>query len=135
VGQDPASWRRTAVLCGLLAALLAAGCGRGGPARPRSTASIAIVHPAAGSVVEGPRVRVEIALTGGRIVVSPSAVLAPDEGHIHLTLDGRLVSMDPTLVQHLETSPGPHVLEAEFAANDHLSFEPRVIAAVAFTVR
>lgn len=84
--------------------------------------------------MRGPRVRIEIALSGGRVVYAPSTRLAPDEGHLHLMLDGRLVSMTPSMVQDLEVPPGRHVLEVEFAANDHLPFSPRVLAAVAFVV-
>ncbi len=105
------------------------------PARPRSTATVAIREPVPGAVISGNKVRLEVELTGGRIVLQTSTNLVPDEGHLHLKLDGKLVSMTPGLIEILEVSPGSHVVEVEFVANDHLAFSPRVLAAVPFTVK
>lgn len=79
--------------------------------------------------------RLQVDLTGGRIVLQTSTNLAPDEGHLHLKLDGTLVSMTQGLVETVEVTPGSHVVEVEFVANDHLPFDPRVLAAVPFTVK
>lgn len=105
------------------------------PPRPRSTATVAIRDPVPGAVIAGPKVRLEVELTGGRIVLQTSTNLAPDEGHLHLKLDGKLVSMTPGLVEILDATPGAHVVEVEFVANDHLAFDPRVLAAVPFSVK
>jgi hypothetical protein len=120
--------------------VLVAGCGirgRGGGAaeggpRPRSTATLAIVSPEPGSTVESDSVRVRLSLTGATLALQASPDVVPDEGHIHLKLDGELVSMTGALEQDIPIAKGAHLIEAEFVANDHLPFHPRVITAVTF---
>lgn len=105
--------------------------------RPSSTATLAIDRPAAGQAVAGPQVEVVMSLDGGRIVDSASTTLTPDTGHIHLSLDGKLVSMTYGLVQLVDVQglfPGEHTLEAEFVAADHGPFDPRVVARITFTI-
>lgn len=103
--------------------------------RLSSTAKVSILEPATGAVIRGSEVRVRIALEGGRIVDQVSTNLKPDEGHIHLLLDGRVVqflgSLDETIK---DVTKGAHLLQVEFVAADHGPFSPRVIAAVSFTV-
>ncbi len=74
-------------------------------------------------------------LQGGTIVTEATRDLAPDEGHIHLTLDGKLVSMTYGLEQPIEATPGTHYLVAEYVAGDHAPFQPRVTVTRAFVVR
>lgn len=118
------------------------GCG-GEPApteptpegRPSSTATLAIVEPVDDAVVRGDRVEVVFALEGGTLVDLTETAVRPDEGHLHVTVDGALVSMTGGLEQELTgLGPGPHLLKAEYVAADHAPFQPRVLAAVAFTV-
>jgi hypothetical protein len=74
-------------------------------------------------------------LAGGRIVDAASTNLAPDTGHIHLSLDGALGSMTTGLVQVIDIRslpPGEHRLTVEFVAADHGPFDPRVTATVTF---
>jgi hypothetical protein len=132
--------RWTPLVVASLVVLTAAGCGNrgrsggdaeGGP-RLRSTATLEIIEPEAGSVVRGSSVRVRLALTGATLALQVSPDVVPDEGHIHLKLDGQLVSMTGALEQDVPVARGPHLLEAEFVANDHLPFTPRVIATVTF---
>jgi hypothetical protein len=103
--------------------------------RPASTASLSFAEPTVGERVEGDEVEVVLDLEGGRIVEGASTDLTPDTGHVHLLLDGRLVSMTYGLVQVVDlrdVSPGSHTLQAEFVAADHAPFDPRVTAAVRF---
>ena len=103
--------------------------------RPASTASIAIDRPVEAQRIATDQVEVVMDLTGGRIVAAASTSLTPDTGHLHLSLDGRLISMTYGLVQVVDLSdvtPGEHTLEAEFVAADHGPFEPRVTARVTF---
>lgn len=103
--------------------------------RPRSTATIAFVTPTKGQIVTGDQLDVRLRLEGGRIVPSSSTTLAPDTGHIHLFLDGAIVSMTYGTVQKVpitDLSPGPHRLQAEYVAADHAPFQPRVTATVVF---
>jgi len=78
---------------------------------------------------------VRIRLTGGEIILQTSTQLSPDKGHIHLILDGKVVSMAYGVEQNMEVAPGLHLLQAEFVATDHFPFNPRVISAVTFTVK
>jgi hypothetical protein len=103
--------------------------------RPRSTASIDFREPTSGDVVRGDDVEVVMDLAGGRVVDTSSSELSPDAGHIHLSLDGALVSMTYGNVQIVDlrgAPPGAHTLEAEFVAADHGPFDPRVTASITF---
>jgi hypothetical protein len=105
-------------------------------ARPASTATIHLMQPTAGQIVHGNQLDVAMTLAGGRIIDTSTTTLTPDTGHVHLTLDGTLVSMTYGLVQVLDLrglAPGLHTLGAEFVAADHGPFDPRVTATVTFT--
>ena len=102
--------------------------------RPSSTGHIEILAPLPGAIVKGSETIVKVKLTGAHIVKAASTNLKPDEGHIHVKLDG----VTKTLLANLEynltgLTPGPHLLEVEFAASDHGPFEPRVLEQSSFT--
>ena len=78
--------------------------------------------------------KVNIRLDGGRIVPVTSTSVAPNEGHIHVFLDDRLLSM-AGLDANLIALPGEHTLRAEFVASDHGPFRPPVTISVTFRVR
>ncbi len=103
--------------------------------RPHSTAEVSILTPAAGRVVSGATLHVVLDLKGGEIVPQTSTHLTPDKGHIHLLIDGKVVSMAYGLVQDVPVTAGTHLLQAEFVAMDHFPFNPRVIATSVFTVQ
>jgi hypothetical protein len=104
--------------------------------RPSSTAHLTIVAPRSGQMFHGDPARVPITLrlTGAHIVTFTSTDLRPDEGHIHLFIDGRLVSMTYGLTQKVWVAPGDHTLLAAFVAVDHAPFNPPVQTAVPFSV-
>ena len=102
-------------------------------ARPASTATIAFRSPTDRQHVSGSELDVALDLRGGTIVQATSTSIAPDTGHIHLLLDGNLVSMTFGTDQVIDLSTvavGPHTLTAEFVAADHLPFSPPVTATV-----
>lgn len=128
----------------LLAILLLAACGpraQNPPAqpatqvRPRSTATLRFLSPVPGAVVTGRTLHVRLTLTGGKIIPQTSLDLTPDRGHVHLILDGRVVSMAYGLEQDVVVTPGDHLLQAEFVATDHFPFNPRVVTSATFTVK
>jgi Domain of unknown function (DUF4399) len=139
--------RHAGVALVLAAALLLTACGGGATGstgdgspspspRPSSPAQITIVVPKEGSVLTGPSVRVRVNLTGATIVPATTKNITPTTGHLHLSLDGKLISMNYQATQTLpDVPPGQHVLQVEFVAADHLPFNPRVITAVTFTVK
>jgi hypothetical protein len=104
--------------------------------RPTSDARLEILSPRPGQVFPGDPadVQVQLRLIGGRIVDFTSSRLVPNEGHVHLILDGRLVSMTSSTDQTLALSPGTYRLKAEFVAVDHGPFDPPVTASVTFSV-
>lgn len=137
--------RRGVLLLAL--ALLTAACGGSGSsggttsgtgapaARPASTGSLEILAPKNGSSVTDP-VTLRVKLTGAKLVPATTTNVVPDEGHLHVSLDGNLISMTSGLEQELPKglAPGTHVLQVEFVASDHAPFDPRVIASSSFKV-
>lgn len=103
--------------------------------RPHSTATLAIVEPLPGVTISGATISIRLVLTGAKLVLQTSTRLVPDEGHIHVKLDGKLVSMTAGLEQQVPVTTGAHVIEAEFVANDHLPFNPRILTTLPFVVR
>lgn len=127
--------RLVALSCVLLAFW---GCGNDAPAanRPRSSATVEIVEPEANAKIDGDSFTVRIGLDGGRIVPETSRNLTSDEGHVHVSVDGEILSQTYGLTQRLDTpDPGKHLLQVEFVAKDHGPFEPRIIASVPFEVQ
>jgi hypothetical protein len=104
--------------------------------RPRATARLEILSPTSGEVFRGnpADVPIDLQLLGGRIVSASSARVVANVGHIHLYIDGKLISMSPRLRDRVELGPGTHRVDAEFVAGDHGPFNPRVRASVSFTV-
>ena len=128
-------------------ALLTAACSSGsttasgpptGPVTPRpsSPAKVQIITPTNGEVIHGSTLAVNVKLSNATIVPQTSTNITPTEGHLHLYLDDEIESMnfsDTTTLQNV--TPGLHTLKVEFVATDHLPFDPRVIAQVAFEAK
>jgi hypothetical protein len=128
-----------------LLAAVSVSCGGGKPAangtspapvvRPSSTASLTIVSPTPSQVIKGSTLHVKLRLEGGTVVKQTSTNLTPDTGHIHLSIDSKVISILAGLEQDIpDLKPGPHLLTAEFVAVDHGIFNPRVIQTVTFRV-
>jgi Domain of unknown function (DUF4399) len=136
---------RSKVVVAVAAAVLLAACGGGGSssagssgqpsARPSSPAKLSILEPRNGQVIHGSNVHVKLALKGARIVPATTQHITPTTGHVHLLLDGRIVSMNYSLDDTIKVKPGQHVMRVEFVASDHLPFDPRVVSAVVFEVK
>jgi len=103
--------------------------------RPYTDARLEIISPTPNEVT-GPNVPIQFAVQGATVSPPDKLKLVANEGHIHVSVDGKLVVMSYGLSTEVTgLSPGPHALQAEFVANDHLPFADRVLAAVIFTVR
>jgi hypothetical protein len=97
---------------------------------------VRIVTPTNGEVIHSSTVPVKVKLSGATIVQTTSTNIVPTKGHLHLYLDDQIESMNFTTSATIpDVSPGLHALKVEFVASDHLPFDPRVIAQVAFEVQ
>ena len=128
----------------LLAACSGSGGSAGAPAtpsttalgpRPASTAKLTILTPHNGQTVHSLTPQVHLGLAGAKIVAQTSTHIRPDQGHVHLLVDGKLVAMNYGLDERLpKLTPGQHLVQVEFVAADHAPFDPRVLAQAAFIV-
>jgi hypothetical protein len=135
---------RTVGIVLVVASLALAACGSdGGVASPTATsgeriattARLEVLEPQPGATMAADEVTVRVRVDGARVIREATTDLSPDEGHIHLTVDGELVNLLGGLEEPLTgLEPGPHVLQVEFVAGDHGPFSPRVIEVVTFTV-
>jgi hypothetical protein len=99
--------------------------------RIASSAALSFVEPSEGVTVRGDEIRVVLDLTGGTVLLQEGRPVTPDTGHIHLSVDGTLVSMTYGTTQIVDMrafGPGSHTIEAAFVAADHLPFDPPVVA-------
>jgi hypothetical protein len=147
-GHSRARRLRAAAVVVAVAALALAACSsdgdNGGQAattaavaaeRPSSPAKLTIETPRQGQTVKQARPELVLALDGGKVVNQTTTRVQGDEGHIHLYVDGKLVTMNYGLRQRLpRLPPGQHVVQAEFVAADHAPFDPRVLTQAAFQV-
>ncbi|MCU1463536.1 MAG: hypothetical protein JWO37_3611 [Acidimicrobiales bacterium] len=120
-----------------LVALVVAGCGSSGSsARPSTTAQVRFARPTPNEVT-GPNITIELVLIGATVVPQTGGKLSGDKGHIHVTVDNKLVSMAYGTRQDLNgLTVGPHTIQAEFVAVDHRPFANRVLSPpVIFTVK
>ncbi len=143
----PARHRRLPELAALaaIAIVLAACSGEPAPThpsmssmgpRPASPATVEIVQPAPAATVTGSTAHVVLRLNGATLVPDTTTAIRPDQGHVHLYVNNRLISMNYGLEQDIPVQPGTLVLKAEFVAADHAPFSPRVWSAeTVFTVR
>lgn len=125
----------------VVVALLCVACGGSSAgkaaSRPTTSAKLLILNPTPNEVT-GPDVTLQFEVIGGTVLPSAQITgpLRGDEGHIHVSVDGKLVQMAySTQAQLTGLAPGPHTLSAEWVARDHLPFANRVQAAALFTVQ
>jgi hypothetical protein len=147
VGSRSRSGHRRVVRAAVVVLALVAGACSSGSTSPGGTtgvptdrisspAEVQILTPTNGEVIHGSTVAVKVKLTGARIVPTTTTNIVPTEGHLHLYLDDQIESMNFTTSATIpDVSSGLHALKVEFVASDHLPFDPRVIAQVAFEVK
>lgn len=105
-------------------------------ARPSSSATVEIVEPEPNAAVSGDKIDIRVRLRGGRIVKEVSREVNSAEGHLHVSVDGAILSQTYGLEQRVDTpAPGKHLLQVEFVAKDHGPFNPRVLASSPFEVK
>jgi hypothetical protein len=103
--------------------------------RPATSARVQILSPTPFQET-GPDVTVQVKLIGAKEVPQVAGALNPEEGHIHVSLDGVLKAMAYGDTQDLKgLAPGHHSVQVDFVAVDHIAFRNRVTAAVEFIVK
>lgn len=131
--------RALRIAIAVMTLVTAVACGGDEPeqARPSSPVKVSIVEPKTGSVITGDTLRVKIGLEGGEVVKEVSRDLTPTtEGHLHVSIDGAILSQTYGLTQSLDSpDPGKHLLQVEFVAKDHGPFNPRIIESAPFEVK
>lgn len=96
-------------------------------------AAITIESPAAGDTVPAnDPLQLTVDLQGGRLTAE-NASDDPRDGHLHVYVDGELISMPTTATPEVELEPGLHEITVEFTQADHRSFEPRILDTVEVT--
>jgi ABC-type Fe3+-hydroxamate transport system substrate-binding protein len=104
--------------------------------RPASPAVVKIVEPKNGATEPASSATLEVSLTGAKLTPVTSQDISPTEGHLHVSVDDRLISMTSGLTQTLpDLTPGRHTIRVEFVAADHLPFDPRVVTEAFFEVK
>ncbi len=112
------------------------------PTSTQAADGFMVISPAPGEVVEEDTVRVVVQLPEGFKLVDPAlnSVNAQGEGHVHLWLDA-LPRHDDAVSKTLDVTPeytytnvfsGLHTLRAELLRNDHVSYDPPLVAFVDF---
>lgn len=102
--------------------------------RPSSPATVAFLEPQNGSQVPAGIVNIRLQLNGGTIVRQTSTHVTPTEGHIHFSVNDRLVAMNYSTMQDVPFKPGLYKLTAEFVGADHFPFDPRVTTTIVLVV-
>jgi hypothetical protein len=145
--HPPNRTRTSRLALAALAVVLLGACSSGGGststpapttlvARPASTARLTILAPRNGQTISRQASAVRLDLAGAKIVSHTTTRIRPDQGHIHLLVDGKLVAMNYGLDERLPNlTSGQHLVQVEFVAADHAPFEPRVLTQAAFTVK
>jgi len=130
--------RFRAALLAAAVVVISAGCGSSSPpARPTTDAKLLIVSPTPNQAT-GRDVTLRFTVVGGTVLPAAQVTgpLRGDQGHIHVSLDGKLVQMSySTQAQLTGLAPGPHSVQASWVAVDHLPFRNQVVAAVLFEVQ
>lgn len=102
-----------------------------------SDVTVSIPSPADGAAVPADEdLMIEVEIANGTLV-SGSTSTDPNEGHIHIYVDGQVVAMptseSDTIVPATNLPPGEHEIIVEFTQANHTSFAPPVQAAITIT--
>ncbi|MGH2755506.1 MAG: hypothetical protein ACRDLB_13895 [Actinomycetota bacterium] len=101
-----------------------------------SPATISIVEPAdGGTIAAGEELVLSVAIENGELTTDTSSS-DPSQGHLHVYVDGQLVSMPSTEQPPIpgdRLRAGEHEITVEFTQADHEQFEPRILDEITVT--
>lgn len=107
------------------------------PEPHHSETAVVLLSPMGGDVVPaGEDLQLEVRLPGGKLVDDTGST-QPNEGHLHLIVDGATLPNMPTDLQPVipgrYLTPGTHELTVEFVAANHARFDPPVLTTIEIT--
>ena len=93
-------------------------------------AKVAFSSPQDGATVPANQpIEVEIDLEGGELATSASDA----GGHLHIFVDGSVISMPSTTTAEVTLEPGEHELRVEYVDLQHASYDPPVQETITVT--
>lgn len=93
-------------------------------------AKVAFASPQDGATVPANEpIEVEIDLEGGELATSASDA----GGHLHIFVDGSVISMPSTTTAEVTLEPGKHELRVEYVDIQHASYDPPVQETITVT--
>ena len=93
-------------------------------------ARVAFSQPENGATVPAKQpIPLQVDLAGGEIATSGS----DGGGHLHIFVDGSVISMPSTTTTEVTLDPGEHELKVEYVDFDHASFDPPVQQTITVT--
>lgn len=93
-------------------------------------ATISFVSPTDGATVPAEQpITIEVDLEGGDLATSAS----DSGGHLHIYVDGSVISMPSSLTTEVTLEPGDHELKVEYVDLEHASFDPAVEETITVT--
>jgi hypothetical protein len=104
-------------------------------ARPSSPAKLTFLQPQDKTQVKAGVIHIQLNLQGAQIVRLTTTHITPTTGHIHFSVNDKLVSMNYSAQQDTPLTPGLYRLTAEFVAADHVPFNPRVMTSIIVDVQ
>lgn len=103
--------------------------------RPASPAKLTFVQPQDQAQLKAGVVHIQLSLEGAKIVPQTTTNITPTEGHVHFSVNDKLVAMNYSTMQDTPLTPGLYRLTAEFVAADHVPFNPRVMTTIVVVVQ
>src|SRR5688500_14386884 len=93
-------------------------------------AEVAFASPQDGATVPANEpLEIEIDLEGGELAASNSS----SGGHLHIFVDGSVISMPATTTAEVTLEPGEHELRVEYVDIQHAAYDPPVQATISVT--
>jgi hypothetical protein len=103
---------------------------------PNGTASLKIISPHDGDVINSTGVGIHANVTGFRLVdIMANRPNVQNEGHIDYFLDDKVQKTKYTSTSFQSVPPGQHVIRAELRNNDDSPLVPAVTATVTITTQ
>lgn len=103
---------------------------------PTTRMRIEVATPVDGQVLSSGEVLINVRLLEpAGASWTPVGQLSPATGHIHVSVDGRVISMAWSPSIAIPVSPGRHAVTVELVAGDHRPFSPRVLITRRITIQ